>query len=76
MSLFIITDSASDVVDKSREDLIVLPLKVRFDDGNEYLDGVNITHQEFYEKLLKMVDLMLLKQKFLIQKHIQKWIIW
>ena len=53
MSLFIITDSASDVVDKSREDLIVLPLKVRFDDGNEYLDGVNITHQEFYEKLIE-----------------------
>lgn len=53
MSLFIITDSASDVVDKSREDLIVLPLKVRFDDGNEYLDGVTITHQEFYEKLIE-----------------------
>jgi len=53
MALFIITDSASDINPDSREDLIVLPLKVRFDDGNEYMDGVTISHKEFYERLIE-----------------------
>lgn len=52
MSVKIITDSASDI--RAHEagllDITVLPLKTNID-GVEYLDGVTITHEEFYEKL-------------------------
>ena len=50
MSIRIITDSASDVSPDMREDVTVLPLHLRFGD-EEYLDGENITHEEFYKKL-------------------------
>lgn len=45
----IITDSASDLSASTREDLTILPLAIRFGD-TEYLDGVTISHHEFYEK--------------------------
>lgn len=48
----IITDSASDIVDNRREDLIVLPITISFD-TEEFQDGVNLTHREFYEKLIE-----------------------
>lgn len=48
----IITDSASDIVSPAEPNLTVLPLTVRFND-EEYLDGVTITHQQFYEKLVE-----------------------
>lgn len=51
MSVRIITDSASDIIEKL-DGLTVLPLKVIFGDMT-YLDGVNLTHQEFYEKLVE-----------------------
>ena len=47
----IITDSASDLSASTREDLTILPLAIRFGD-TEYLDGVTISHHEFYEKLI------------------------
>ena len=52
--LQIITDSASDILQEEagKKDLIVLPLKVNFA-GTEYLDGVTISHREFYEKLIE-----------------------
>lgn len=52
MSVKIITDSSSDIrtTDANRHDITVLPLKTNID-GVEYLDGVTITHEEFYEKL-------------------------
>lgn len=52
MNIQIITDSSSDITGSDREDLTVLPMKITFDD-REYLDGVNLTHREFYEKLIE-----------------------
>lgn len=52
MSVKIITDSASDIrPDEAKQlGITVLPLKTNID-GVEYLDGVTITHEEFYQKL-------------------------
>lgn len=52
MKLKIITDNTSDI---SKEfalanDIEVLPLKVIFGD-EEFIEGVNMTHEEFYQKL-------------------------
>lgn len=48
----VITDSGSDLLEEEAEALGVtlLPITVRFDDM-EYLDGITITRDEFYEKL-------------------------
>lgn len=54
--LRIITDSASDIMEPGRKDLTVLPMTVRFGE-TEYLDGVTINHQEFYEKLIESDEL-------------------
>lgn len=53
MAVQIITDSISDVIGEDRKKLIILPVTIRFDDGFEYKDGENITHQEFYERLIE-----------------------
>ena len=54
MSVRIIIDSASDLT-KERADALgldFLPLKTIF--GNEeYLDGITLSHEAFYEKLIK-----------------------
>lgn len=52
----IITDSASDIVGSERNDLTVLPMTITFGES-EYLDGVNLSHSEFYEKLVECDDL-------------------
>ncbi len=52
MNIQIITDSSSDIVNVTREDLTVLPMKITFDE-EEFLDGVNLTHKEFYERLIE-----------------------
>lgn len=52
MNIQIITDSSSDITDITRKDLTVLPMKITFDE-EEYLDGVNLSHREFYEKLVE-----------------------
>lgn len=52
----IITDSTSDILSPSESYLTVLPMTVRFGD-TEYLDGVTITHREFYEKLISSDEL-------------------
>lgn len=52
MSVQIITDSASDLTNSTHPSLHVVPLNVRF--GNtEYRDGVDLSHKEFYEKLIE-----------------------
>ena len=58
MSVRIITDSASDILREEAEamDITVLPLKIQFKDV-EYLDGYNISHMEFYEKLIESDEL-------------------
>lgn len=53
MGLQIIVDSLADVVGEDREKLIILPVTVRFDDGTEYRDGENLTHEKFYERLIE-----------------------
>jgi fatty acid-binding protein DegV len=53
MSIKIVTDSASDIPLKLREELgiTVVPLYVRF--GSEtFIDGVTINNDEFYRRLV------------------------
>lgn len=56
INIKIITDSASDITDNSRDDLIVLPMTITFGD-TEYKDGVNLTLREFFEKLVETDEL-------------------
>lgn len=50
MNIRIITDSAADVAANYRDRIRMVPLIVSFGD-EEYLDGVNLTRDEFYKKL-------------------------
>ena len=52
MNVRLISDSACDMMQQEakEQDVIVLPMKTIID-GEEYLDGVTITTEEFYEKL-------------------------
>ncbi len=52
MSLQIIIDSGADYLPEEAKaaNITVVPLKTHID-GVEYLDGITITHREFYEKL-------------------------
>lgn len=54
MSLRIIVDSGSDILPDEAKELGIthLPLKVVFND-EEFEDAVNLTHKEFYEKLIE-----------------------
>ncbi|MCF0120316.1 MAG: DegV family protein [Oscillospiraceae bacterium] len=54
MSIKIVTDSASDITQAEAQSLgiTVLPSTVIFGD-EEYLDGVTLSHREFYEKLIE-----------------------
>ena len=51
----IITDSTADVTAAVREKLTVVPLTVHFGE-EEYVDGVTISHRQFYEKFRKRSD--------------------
>lgn len=52
MSVRIIVDSTADVRAAVKSRLTVVPLTVHFGDET-YVDGVTITHKEFYEKLIE-----------------------
>lgn len=52
----ILTDSAADFPKPFPENLTVLPLSIRFGQ-EEYLDGVDIDHHTFYEKLVSAPEL-------------------
>ena len=53
----IITDSASDLVQGELEGIrAVVPLSIAFGD-EEYLDGVDLSHHRFYEKLVESDEL-------------------
>lgn len=52
MKVRIIVDSTADLVPEIKEKVSVVPLTVHFGD-DEYIDGVTITHEEFYEKLVE-----------------------
>ncbi len=52
----IITDSGSDIGQFFHDNIKVLPMTVRFGE-QEYQDGVNISPQQFYEKLIETDEL-------------------
>lgn len=54
MSVRIVIDSASDITKERANEMQLdfMPLKTIFGD-EEYLDGITITHREFYEKLIE-----------------------
>lgn len=52
MSVKIIVDSTADLLPHLKEQVTVVPLTVHFGD-EEYIDGITITHKEFYEKLVE-----------------------
>ena len=59
MSVYFVIDSASDVLPQEAAawgNVKVLPLKVIFAD-QEYADSVNLTHEEFFEKLASSMEL-------------------
>ncbi len=57
MNPLILTDTASDIpVSTENENLRVLPMKIFFGD-TEYLDTVNLSHEEFYHKLIESAAL-------------------
>ena len=55
MTVRIITDSAADISDVcvAQWGVQVLPLKTIID-GVEYRDGIDLTSQEFFERLVEM----------------------
>ncbi|MDE6583478.1 MAG: DegV family protein [Clostridia bacterium] len=58
MAVRILIDSASDI-DKAEADEMgvdFIPMQIQFGD-EEFLDGVNLSHREFYEKLIECDDL-------------------
>lgn len=52
MKVRIIIDSTTDQIPAVKDRLMVVPLTVHFGD-EEYIDGVTITHKQFYEKLVE-----------------------
>lgn len=52
MAIRIITDSASDITAAGRPELTVLPMTVSFGE-EEFHDGVDLTHRQFYERLIE-----------------------
>ena len=56
-----ITDSASDITDNNREELIILPINITFGE-EEFQDGVTLTHRMFYEKLIESDELPVTSQ--------------
>ena len=57
MKLAVITDSSAFLQAETlrKEDLFVLDIPVNID-GQEYVEGVNLTAQEFYEKWLQQAN--------------------
>ncbi len=55
----IITDSAADLSKEmvQKYDVEVVPFTIVFPDGSEYLEQVDITYDEFYDKLVKSEEL-------------------
>ena len=52
MNVQIIIDSTTDIPASIRHKCAIIPLSVRFGD-REYIDGITITHQKFYEMLVE-----------------------
>lgn len=56
MSVQIIVDSTADVAADLKKRMLVVPLTIRFG-TMEYVDGITITHRQFYEKLIETDEL-------------------
>ncbi|MBQ8055068.1 MAG: DegV family protein [Lachnospiraceae bacterium] len=56
MAIRIITDSTVDIADSYMSRFIVVPLTVSFGE-DDYIDGVTINKQEFYQKLISSPEL-------------------
>ena len=54
----LLVDSASDIEKTEADELGIelIPMRVRFGD-EEYSDGVNLSHREFFEKLIESAEL-------------------
>ena len=52
MNTKIIIDSSTNINPKIKDDIIIVPLTVRFG-NNEYIDGITLSNKEFYEKLIE-----------------------
>ena len=54
----IVTDSANDLPKEliEKHNILVVPLNIEID-GKNYVDGIDISHEEFYEKMKKSKDL-------------------
>lgn len=56
MKIRVITDSASDILPPHRPEITVLPMTITFG-SEQFLDGVDLTHHQFYERLIEGEDL-------------------
>ena len=56
MKVRIIIDSSADLCEQTLSQFPVVPMTVSFGD-EEYIDGITITHKEFYEKLVTSQEL-------------------
>ncbi len=58
MAVRILIDSASDIDKKEADEMGIdfIPMQIQIGD-EEFLDGVNLSHKEFYEKLIECDDL-------------------
>ena len=56
MSVKIITDSTADMPDSQKKRTTIVPMQIRFG-SEEYIDGVTMSRQEFYAKLLENKEL-------------------
>lgn len=56
MKIRIITDSASDLLSPHRPEVTVLPMTITFGE-EQFRDGVDLTHRQFYEKLIEGEEL-------------------
>lgn len=52
MSVKIVIDSTADIAKRIKDQFTVVPLSIFFGE-EEYVDGVTITHEEFYQKLVE-----------------------
>ena len=56
MRIRIITDSASDLRPPHRPEVTVQPMTITFG-AEQFLDGIELSHRQFYEKLIEGEDL-------------------
>ena len=56
MKIRMITDSASDLLSPHRPEITVLPMTITFGE-EQFRDGVDLTHLQFYEKLIEGEEL-------------------